>query len=211
MTTFDDCATLFASKRSNWTGKIAGNTWLETRFRLLESGSNDERTAYAVRYHATDVVTIFRGGRYAFNTGGWATLTTADRMNRHCPEGWHVSRSKGEMRLWCSGYVAGRWALIAEYAISGDRWAMIPDATAPGGYRVVGDSVERCRDIVLRRIGGIVHAIMRDGSDRYVDALSGVEFDPTDGRGVRSGSVDGRAVLSDLAVAGIRPTIRRGI
>ncbi len=200
MTTFDDCATLFASKRSSWTGKIAGNTWLETRFRLLESGTNDERVAYAVRYHSTDVVTIFRSGRYAFDTGGWATLTTADRMNRHCPEGWHVSRSKGEMRLWCGD---GR----AEYAISGDRWAMIPDTTAPGGYRVVGDSVERCRDIVLRRIGGIVHAIMRDGSDRYVDALSGVEFDPTDGRGVRSGSVD----LSGLVLSGIRPTVRRGI
>lgn len=35
-----------------------------------------------VRYHNTDVVTVFENGTIKLNTGGWRTSTTKNRMNQ---------------------------------------------------------------------------------------------------------------------------------
>lgn len=49
---------------------------------------------YAVRYHDTDVVTHYSGGLIELATGGYVSVTTADRMHEYTPEGI-VVRDKG--------------------------------------------------------------------------------------------------------------------
>ena len=56
--------------------KVANNTYLERR----------DNGAIAVKLHATDVLTLFPDGRVLFDTGGWRTVTTKERINRFAPE-----------------------------------------------------------------------------------------------------------------------------
>lgn len=58
--------------------KLANNTYLERR------GDNGA-PAYAVKLHATDVVTYHPDGRIVFDSGGWHTLTTRNRISRFSP------------------------------------------------------------------------------------------------------------------------------
>lgn len=69
---FEECRALEESKRANWTGKIAHNTYLE---RL-------GATHYGIRFHRTIVVEFFCDGTTRLDTGGWQTVTTRDRINR---------------------------------------------------------------------------------------------------------------------------------
>lgn len=55
--------------------------------------------AIAVRLHATDVLTFHRSGLVTFNTGGWETVTTKDRINSYAPHGWSVYSEKGRWML----------------------------------------------------------------------------------------------------------------
>jgi len=52
--------------------------------------------SYAVRLHATDVVTIHADGTFTLDTGGWYTVTTKDRINRYSP-----ARVYSERGVWC--------------------------------------------------------------------------------------------------------------
>lgn len=72
----------------------------------------------ALRYHDTDVVTYFADGRYRFNTDGWRTLTTKDRINSYSPV--HIWQTKGEW-LTPAGpfadhceYFNGQWSGLSE-------------------------------------------------------------------------------------------------
>lgn len=71
----------------NVTSRAAGNN---TRVHLWD----DERTL-SVRLHVTDVVVYREDGSTSLHTGGWRTVTTKDRLNKHCPPGWAVYSSKG--------------------------------------------------------------------------------------------------------------------
>lgn len=74
--TFSEAEKLFNTARSKTAGKpIANNT------RLFKRGDD----AYAVKLHDTDVVTIHEDGTYTYNSGGWQTLTTKERINRYSP------------------------------------------------------------------------------------------------------------------------------
>lgn len=55
--------------------KIGNNTYLQRR----EDGS------IAVRLHDTDVLTFHPDGRTVYNSGGWRTVTTKERMNAYGP------------------------------------------------------------------------------------------------------------------------------
>ena len=68
--TFSDAASMMRTAR-NGSRKLGNNTYLH------ESGPD----AYAVRYHATDVVIIHRDGTYELATAGWDTITTKARIN----------------------------------------------------------------------------------------------------------------------------------
>jgi hypothetical protein len=59
---------------------------------------------WRVQYHATDVVTYnAETDKYTLNTGGWATMTTAKRMNDALPAGWHVYRKNWVMYVHVPG------------------------------------------------------------------------------------------------------------
>lgn len=53
--------------------KLGNNTYLQRR----PDGS------IAVKLHATDVLTFHSDGRTVYNSGGWRTVTTKERMNAH--------------------------------------------------------------------------------------------------------------------------------
>jgi hypothetical protein len=68
---------------------LAGNTTAERK--------ND---AIAVQLHQTDILTFHRDGRIVADSGGWRTMTTAERMNRYLPRPW---RQWSESGIWNIG------------------------------------------------------------------------------------------------------------
>lgn len=63
----------------------------------------DKQGAIAVRLHNTDILTFTRrnGGEYVtFNTGGWSTVTTKERMNGYAPDGFDVGSTRGDWYLY---------------------------------------------------------------------------------------------------------------
>jgi len=61
----------------------------------------------AVRLHATDVVTLYADGTVRLSSGGWATVTTKDRLNTYSPVGrvwsergtWYLYPANGGTRV----------------------------------------------------------------------------------------------------------------
>src|SRR5690606_790109 len=66
-------------------------TWLHQRW---PGQVGEGQPNYAVKFHATDVVTFYPDGRIRLATGGWLTKTTADRIEDYTPEGITV-RTRG--------------------------------------------------------------------------------------------------------------------
>lgn len=84
MMTHAKAAQIFSTARNPWIGKpLYRNTRLENR--------GDD---YAIRLHATDVVTIHADGTYTLNTGGWRTRTTKERINEYAPVRAYQLRGK---------------------------------------------------------------------------------------------------------------------
>ncbi|MDQ1584560.1 MAG: hypothetical protein QOF36_2614 [Microbacteriaceae bacterium] len=74
---YEEAARLHAKAKRPDAGKpIARNT----RIMRLD-GHDPSDTAYAIRFHATNVVTFYPDGMLTFYTGGWETISTADRMS----------------------------------------------------------------------------------------------------------------------------------
>ncbi len=94
MMTYAQAEAMFAKARDIERGKkLENNTYLIKR-RIGIS----KQHCYAVRLHATDVVTIYPNGRYKLDTGGWRTVTTKDRINKFNPASvysikgmWYIS------------------------------------------------------------------------------------------------------------------------
>ncbi len=99
---YNEAERLFASARDKSAGKPVGNNT-----RLMRRGDD-----YAVRLHETDVVTIHSDDTFTLNSGGWRTVTTKERINRHSPANvysdrktWLVAGSLFEdgMKVGCGG------------------------------------------------------------------------------------------------------------
>lgn len=71
--------------------KLANNTYAERR------GDG----AIAIRLHSTDILTYHDDGSVVFNSGGWQTVTTKQRMNEFGPQGWRVNSERG---IWYADY-----------------------------------------------------------------------------------------------------------
>jgi hypothetical protein len=69
--------------------KVANNTYCERR----ESGD------IAVRLHSTDIATFHPDGTLTLDTGGWATVTTKDRVNRALGNRGRVWSDRGRWHL----------------------------------------------------------------------------------------------------------------
>lgn len=52
---------------------------------------------YAVRLHYTDIVTFEPTGEVFINTGGWASVTTVERLNHFTPYPHRFNIRKGEV------------------------------------------------------------------------------------------------------------------
>lgn len=70
--------------------KLGNNTYLERRV-------NGD---IAVKLHGTDVLTFKPDGSVVYNTGGWHTVTTKDRMNSYGADGCFIWQDKG---VWTIG------------------------------------------------------------------------------------------------------------
>lgn len=95
-------------------------TWLHQRW---PGQVGEGQPNYAVKFHATDVVTFYPDGRIRLATGGWLTKTTADRIEDYTPEGitvrtrgiprrgrapvgfWVIDGSENEHDMTSTGYV----------------------------------------------------------------------------------------------------------
>jgi hypothetical protein len=49
----------------------------------------------AIRLHATDIITFYPDGRVIYNTNGWETVTTKQRLNEYGHRGIHVYQRRG--------------------------------------------------------------------------------------------------------------------
>lgn len=95
-------AEVFATARKNRQGNVVlGNNTLLREIRATDS------TDYAIRLHDTNVVTFLEDGRIFLNTGGFYSLTTADRMNAFTPWNVRINRRKGDYVI--SIMVRGVW------------------------------------------------------------------------------------------------------
>lgn len=98
------------------TRKIANNTWLERR----------PTGAIAVRLHRTDVVTWLPSGHVRFDSGGWNTITTRERMNTFGPAWVRLYARKRVMYA----SIAGRETTFADGLTVG------PDLSVEHGHRI---------------------------------------------------------------------------
>lgn len=77
--------------------KLGNHTYLERR------GAD----AIAVKFHRTDVLTFHADGRTVYQSGGWRTLTTKDRMREYGP--LEVFAEKGVWYVYRKGDFDTRW------------------------------------------------------------------------------------------------------
>lgn len=81
MLEYRDAERLFATAKVPANGKpLQNNTRLYQGVWSEHGGS-----CYEVWLHDTPVVTIYQDGTYVLKTGGWATVTTKDRLNTYGP------------------------------------------------------------------------------------------------------------------------------
>lgn len=79
-----------------------------TTVRLIDGG-------VAIRLHATDVVTLRDDGRAVLSSGGWATVTTKDRINKYAPASvysragvWYIDDRDDTPTLFYDGMTVDR-------------------------------------------------------------------------------------------------------
>ena len=100
----------FAAKltgRNSQSRKLANNT---TLLRV-------DPSTIAVKLHSTNVITFHADGRIVFDSGGWKTSTTKERMNSYGPA--RVSQDKG---MWTIS-IDGNSANYADgISWSGKKW-----------------------------------------------------------------------------------------
>jgi hypothetical protein len=109
---------------------------LERNTRLREDRIDDgpdvtnDRYAYAVQFHETDVVTIFPGNRYALRTGGWATSATVNRIFGYSPVTWRTFYTKLAPRGRGSNFDGFKWNAPPD---TSEEWkvAVRPDPNDP--------------------------------------------------------------------------------
>jgi hypothetical protein len=90
---YGEAANIFAKARNKREGKpLCNNTRLMHRY--IDHGRGPENEAYAVKLHATDVVTLYPDGSFKLDTGRWWTMTTKDRINRYMPMG-NIASERG--------------------------------------------------------------------------------------------------------------------
>lgn len=112
--------------------------------RLVHLLDNDEETI-VVRYHNTNVITYRPDGSVEYESGGWRTLTTKDRMNAYGAEGWKIWSVKG---VWKIGTVDRAVEFVDGIIVRAS-----DNLTFPKGYDRTGMSAEDANKRVTKMIG----------------------------------------------------------
>lgn len=83
---YEQAQELFASARDKYAGKpLPGKaTRLHRRVRWNHERHDYDPCAYAIQYHATDIVTFYPD-HFEITNGGWFTPTTRDKINEYAP------------------------------------------------------------------------------------------------------------------------------
>lgn len=89
--TFNQWSQKFAQKRLRRDGpeeyfKVDNNTL------LVRDTTNN---TVAVRFHQTDIITVYSDDMLVVDNGGWQTVTTLARLNDWLPSGWGIYTHKG--------------------------------------------------------------------------------------------------------------------
>lgn len=124
--------------------KLANNTYL---LRTHPWSAPDE--AIAVRLHFTNIVTFYKDGRIALNTGGWNTVTTRGRMNQYIPQTYSVGSERNTCFLYKRSEVAvkSKWDETYSY-YPHEKHCVIEDSVTiqPDGSVENGGSVKEVLD-----------------------------------------------------------------
>lgn len=159
--TYDEARDMM-SKARNGRRRLENNTWLEER----QAGEgwagqvNGVGSHYAVRLHATDVVTLHPNRSYTLNSGGWRTVTTKARINHYAPGS--VGSDRGQWFYYPHGYAGTRYCFA-------DGMRVIPHGDSDGigdgrGFTVEGAGADeaKIRRDLLREIRAYVDGFAAD-------------------------------------------------
>ena len=141
MKSYEDAAEVLGTRVSR---KIGNNTYLQRR----------SDGVIAVKLHATDILVFEKGKGVRYESGGWRTVTTKDRMNEHGPA--RISQAGG---VWYVGIGPRPWD-------GGQPLPIFQD-----GMRVVGEKL-----IGAGKCGVTVKILrerkrIQDFAKRYMDAF----------------------------------------
>lgn len=114
---YAEAATRLGSRESR---KLKNNTYLQRR------GEN-----IAVRLHSTDVVTFRPDGRVIYDTGGWGTITTKQRMNEFGLRWVNVFSDRGVLYAHGPGDGTNRVSFRQTFTVE-DGGKVIPDEEDAG-------------------------------------------------------------------------------
>lgn len=135
-----------------------------------------------VKLHGTDVLTFKPDGSVVYNTGGWHTNTTKDRMNAYGADGFYIWQDKG---VWSLGRAKGPRKLYKDEIIITKRGRIIGGGTlreSKTALRLKKQVNEYCRAFALALVDGKVpapgagdcmycHLVTVDGHEPMGDAF----------------------------------------
>lgn len=123
---YQDAIQLIGKRKSK---KLANNTYLQKR------GGN-----IAVMLHSTDIIIFHPDGKIVFNTGGWRTATTKDRINRFSPV--YVTQTAG---IW---YIGNKIFADGCCWRNGKLYGAAPAATAKTASKQLKELKKYCTDFI---------------------------------------------------------------
>lgn len=130
--------TSYASAVAIGKRKLGHNTY------LMDNGNG----SWSVTLHTTKIATFHRDGRRVYDTGGWNTSTTRDRINACLPMAWGVGNTDGCLELHRRAeFRSCPWDV---WEVTGNSFTLYPEGQ-DGAPLVRGHEVRRVVEGVLLR------------------------------------------------------------
>jgi hypothetical protein len=102
--------------------KLENNTWA-VYYNPIPDQETDDNRWIAIKLHNTHILTVYPDDTLVASMGGWNTVTTRDRMNRHLPGSWGVYTISGSAYWYCRSVpsITGDTAMFRIPFQSGDK------------------------------------------------------------------------------------------
>lgn len=130
--------------------KLDNNTYAERR----------DGGAVAVRLHDTDVVTYNADGTVTFDTGGWFTMTTKERMNYFGPSGWVIGSDRGTWYFGHGYQDKDRVRYFDGITVNPDTGQIVNPQDAPDFDRIDAER-KRLRKLIKGYVSGLTAEVAR--------------------------------------------------